>query len=238
MLPTKPRALNRVMSYRRPMQRNVCRQLGFTLIEVLVAMAIFASMSIAAYQVLNQVQRSNEASQERSARISELQRALVIMDSDFRQMATRRFRTNGQAPQRGSLIYKNYLLDSDGFGVMFTRLGWANPQERFPRGNVAKIGYRIKDKVLERVWWRYPDTTRADSGVSQPLLTDVTDWSLRFYTNKKWTDEWEKQAGLPQAVKVMVTLKDYGKISRTYLIAHETSKKDPEMVVPGVKNEN
>ena len=55
------------------------------LIEVLVAMAIFASLSLAAYQVLNQVQRSNSLSAEREARLSELQRAVVMMDADFRQ---------------------------------------------------------------------------------------------------------------------------------------------------------
>lgn len=215
------------------------KQAGFTLIEVLVAMAIFASMSIAAYQVLNQVQRSNEASQERTERISRLQRAIVIMDADFRQMANRRFRTNGQAPSKSPLLYKNYLLDSDSYGVMFTRLGWANPQERFPRGQVAKIGYRLKDDVLERVWWRYPDTVRADAGVSQPLLTGVTSWSLSFYTKKKWTDEWESNTDLPQAVKVTIVLKDYGKIIRTYLIAHEATKKNEReaKVAAGVDNE-
>ncbi|MFC3023020.1 type II secretion system minor pseudopilin GspJ [Vibrio zhugei] len=210
---------------------------GFTLIEVLVAMAIFASMSIAAYQVLNQVQRSNEASQQRTERVSRLQRAIVIMDADFRQMANRRFRTNGQAPNQSPLIYQNYLLDSDSYGVMFTRLGWANPQQRFPRGQVAKIGYRLKEEVLERVWWRYPDTVRGDAGVSQPLLTGVTSWSMSFYTKKKWIDEWEDQTGLPQAVKVTLVLKDYGKISRTYLIAHEAAKQKDVRAVSGDGNE-
>ena len=51
---------------------------GFTLIEVLVSIAIFATLSMAAYQVVNQVQRSNELSIERSARLNQLQRSLVI----------------------------------------------------------------------------------------------------------------------------------------------------------------
>ena len=51
------------------MSSNKKRQ-GFTLIEVLVAIAIFASLSVGAYQVLNQVQRSNEISQQRSQRLN------------------------------------------------------------------------------------------------------------------------------------------------------------------------
>ncbi|MEF1296418.1 type II secretion system minor pseudopilin GspJ, partial [Vibrio parahaemolyticus] len=65
---------------------------GFTLIEVLVSIAIFASLSVAAYQVVSQVQRSNELSQERTQRLNELQRAMVMMDNDFRQMALRQTR--------------------------------------------------------------------------------------------------------------------------------------------------
>lgn len=80
---------------------------GFTLIEVLVAIAIFASLSVGAYQVLNQVQRSNEISAERTARLAELQRAMVIMDADFRQMALRQFRTDGEAPVSKSYNGKN-----------------------------------------------------------------------------------------------------------------------------------
>ncbi|MGB1279761.1 MAG: type II secretion system minor pseudopilin GspJ, partial [Vibrio cyclitrophicus] len=77
-------------------QRLSSKGRGFTLIEVLVSIAIFATLSMAAYQVVNQVQRSNEISIERSARLNQLQRSLVILDNDFRQMAARQFRTDGE----------------------------------------------------------------------------------------------------------------------------------------------
>ena len=89
------------------MYRNsLNRSQGFTLIEVLVAIAIFASLSVGAYQVLNQVQRSNEISMERSERLKTLQRALVFMDNDFRQMALRQARTNGEEPSPMLLQWK------------------------------------------------------------------------------------------------------------------------------------
>lgn len=134
------------------------RSQGFTLIEVLVAIAIFASLSVAAYQVVNQVQRSNELSQERSARLQEIQRGFVYLDSDFRQMALRQFRHEGEAPLNRLILWQQNLLESEGKGLLFTRLGWLNPQNQFPRGEVAKIGYRLKQGKLERVWWHYPDT--------------------------------------------------------------------------------
>lgn len=190
---------------------------GFTLIEVLVSIAIFATLSVAAYQVVNQVQRSNEVSTERSARLNALQRSLVILDNDFRQMAQRQFRTNGEEASSKLILMQEYLLDSDTIGVMFTRLGWHNPQQQFPRGEVTKVGYRIKEETLERVWWRYPDTPTGQEGVVTPLLEGIEAFNLEFYNGSSWLKEWQTDRALPKAVKLKLTLKDYGEVERIYL---------------------
>lgn len=192
-------------------------QNGFTLIEVLVSIAIFASLSVAAYQVVSQIQRSNLLSQERTARLNELQRTMVMMDNDFRQMALRRTRTDGEDPTSQLIFWSDYLLDSDAKGVMFARLGWHNPQQQFPRGEVTKVGYRLKGETLQRIWWRYPDTPVGQEGIVTPLLKQVEAFDIRFYNGEKWQSDWESNDTLPKAVSVVLTLKDYGKITRTYL---------------------
>ncbi len=196
-------------------QRNAQR--GFTLIEVLVSIAIFAAMSVAAYQVLNQVQLSNQISAQRSARMNELQRAMVIMDNDFRQMALRQVRTAGGDPAAQLVFFGDNLIDSDSKGIVFSRMGWLNPQQQFPRGEVTKVGYRIQDDVLQRVWWRYPDTVAGDQMIVSPLLSRVTDFDVRFYNGKKWLSDWTVKYTLPQAVAITLTLEDYGQIRRVYL---------------------
>lgn len=196
---------------------NVSRNQGFTLIEVLVAIAIFASLSVGAYQVLNQVQRSNEISMQRSERLKSLQRALVYLDNDFRQMALRQSRTNGEEPSPLLLQWKEYLLDSDSKGVMFVRSGWHNPQQQFPRGEVSKVGYRIKDNQLQRVWWRYVDTPVGQEGIVMPLLDEVEAFELRFFDGEQWLRAWQSSYTLPEAVAVELQLADYGKIERIYL---------------------
>ncbi len=196
---------------------NVSRNQGFTLIEVLVAIAIFASLSVGAYQVLNQVQRSNEISMQRSERLKSLQRALVYLDNDFRQMALRQSRTNGEEPSPLLLQWKEYLLDSDSKGVMFVRSGWHNPQQQFPRGEVSKVGYRIKDNQLQRVWWRYVDTPVGQEGIVMPLLDEVEAFELRFFDGEQWLKAWQSSYTLPEAVAVELQLADYGKIERIYL---------------------
>ncbi|WP_295900357.1 type II secretion system minor pseudopilin GspJ [uncultured Vibrio sp.] len=196
---------------------------GFTLIEVLVAMAIFAALSISAYQVVDQIRMSNALSLERGERLKELQRSLVIMDSDFRQMATRPFRTNGEqsSDEDGELLlqWQDYLIESDSKGVLFTRLGWHNPQQQFPRGEIVKVGYRIKDNTLERVWWRYPDTPVGQQAIVTPILSDVDVFNMRFYYQGTWLEEWEVTQAMPKAVAIELELKDYGNIERIYLVA-------------------
>ncbi|CAH0541860.1 type II secretion system minor pseudopilin GspJ [Vibrio marisflavi] len=200
---------------------KVRRNKGFTLIEVLVAIAIFATMSVAAYQVVNQVQRSDEVSRKETDQLKQLQRALVFLNNDFRQIAQRHFRTNGSDPSSNYIDYQEYLLDSDDKGVMFTRYGFFNPMQQFPRGEVTKVGYRVKNKVLQRVWWRYPDTPAGDKGEVMPLLTGVESFSLRFYDGSEWSEEWDQDSKLPKAIEVDLTLSDYGKIKRIYLVASD-----------------
>ncbi|EHA1098448.1 TPA: type II secretion system minor pseudopilin GspJ [Vibrio alginolyticus] len=201
---------------------------GFTLIEVLVSIAIFASLSVAAYQVVSQVQRSNALSQERTQRLNEIQRAMVMMDNDFRQMAMRQTRTNGEEPASRLIFWSDYLLDSDTKGLMFARLGWHNPQQQFPRGEVTKVGYRLKEETLQRVWWRYPDTPVGQQGTVTPLLTQVESFDMRFYDGKQWKKEWAEEKALPKAVSVVLSLKDYGEIVRTYLTPDGTLSQKEE----------
>lgn len=180
-------------------------------------MAIFAVMSVGAYQILNQVQRSNQISADTTARMNELQKAMVFMDSDFRQMALRQTRSQGEDPSQSLIEWSEYLLDSDQQGVRFSRLGWLNPNQQFNRGEVAKVGYRIKDHVLQRLWWSHPDTPLGEEPIVRSLLHGVESWQMRFYDGESWTQDWDSANTLPKAVKVELTLSDYGNISRTYL---------------------
>ncbi|MFH0264170.1 type II secretion system minor pseudopilin GspJ [Vibrio rumoiensis] len=193
---------------------------GFTLIEVMVAIMVFASLSIAAYQVVNQVQRSNQLSAEKTARLQDMQRAMIIMDSDFRQMVARSFKGRANATGNRVLYSDEYLLDSQSHGILFTRLGWQNPQQAFPRGEIVKVGYRVVDNQLERVWWRYPDTPEGQEPLHKSLLAQVENLDFRFYDSDKenWQETWQVETQLPAAVEVTLELKDYGTIRRVYLI--------------------
>ncbi|MGF1715153.1 type II secretion system minor pseudopilin GspJ [Photobacterium chitinilyticum] len=194
------------------------RQRGFTLLEVLVAIAVFAMLSLSAYQVMNGVLLSDQQSQDHNARLQEIQRAMVMMDNDFRQVVARKTRNQGEAPTDKLLLSGEYLLDSSSQGIMFTRTGWQNPQQMFPRGENVRVGYRIVEDTLERVWFRYPDTVVGSEPLIRQILTDVTKLSFRFYSNKKWQEAWAEASDLPEGIMVQMTLEDFGEIERVYML--------------------
>ncbi|MBB1313341.1 MULTISPECIES: type II secretion system minor pseudopilin GspJ [Aliivibrio] len=208
------------------------RSRGFTLIEVMVAISVFATLSFSAYQVVNQVQRSNALSLEKSERIKELQRSLVFLDNDFRQIVARQFRSNGEKADGKLISADDYLLDSESQGILFVRLGWKNPQEAFPRGEITKVGYRVVENKLERLWWRYPDTPVGQKPVVTPLIDGVEEIKFEFYDGKTWQKKWQKKNELPFAIKLLIVFKDYGDVDRIYLTSgyqlDESNKNDDE----------
>jgi general secretion pathway protein J len=193
------------------------RHLGFTLIEVLVAIAVFASLSIGAYQVVNQAQRSNQIAKVNIDRIKQIQRTLIYVDNDFRQIAARPFRSNGEEASKRLFVAGDYVADSQAQGILFVRLGWQNPQQTFPRGEITKVGYRLVDGVLERLWWRYPDTVSGDKPNRVALLDKIEALNFTFYDGKSWLESWEKILSLPVAIKMTMTLEDKGDIERIFL---------------------
>lgn len=196
---------------------------GFTLIEVLVALAIFAIMSALAYQALGQTLSNTELLHERVDRVQAIQRSMNMLGRDFMQSSPRPVRDllgDGFLPSMRSSLTSEFALE-------VTRGGWSNPAG-LPRSNLQRAAYRLEDGELLRYHWNVLDPSPANEPIVTELLTDVDSLLFRYRTHSgEWSEQWPPQGAQgsaaqrvrPQVVEVVLTLPDEGEIRRFFEVA-------------------
>ena len=157
------------------------RQYGFTLIEIMIAIAIFALIGLASHQVLFSVLTSDEVSQNATLRIKQMQRSYQLVQTDIMQIAQRTIRINSVDTSKQLLLAGDGVIESEDEGIAFTRLGWRNPAQMFPRGTVQAVGYRLVEERLERLHYLYPDQESGTEPQITVLLRDVQGLKFEYF---------------------------------------------------------
>lgn len=198
------------------------RLAGFTLLEVLLALVIFAMLSLSAYAILQGVMRNDEVARAKIARLSELQKAFNTVSRDFTQVVPRATRINGES---STTLFQaeRFQLESEDASALFVRAGWLNPGGELRRSELQKVGYRLRQHKLERLTYLYPDAITGTQPTVTALLSNVSAFSLRFYKNGEWLTQWSTPTALPSAVEVSVTLDDYGSLRRLFLLGGQSA---------------
>ena len=199
------------------------RQKAFTLIEVLVALAIFGILSALAYGALSQTLLSAEMLNERMDRLQAIQKTMRHLSQDFIQLAPRPVRL-----ELGDSI--GPALQSDlrsEYAVELTRGGWSNPVA-LPRGTLQRAAYRLEEDELVRYYWTVLDRTLSNEPIAVTILDGVEGLKLSYLLdNGDSIEQWPPPTapgplGLrqrPRAVEIILTLQDEGEIRRVVEIA-------------------
>jgi general secretion pathway protein J len=195
-----------------------CRDNGFTLLEVLIAIAIFSLISLSSFTIFDTVLSGDEKAKQRSERHNELQRAFLIIERDITQIARRSVRLNGEAPSDDFLQTSddNFLADEQ--ALAFVRHGWTNPGLLLPRSDMQAVAYRLVDETLERLYFNFVDAVVGEEPKVRPLMNDVSALTFEYYDGKTWQATWSNKY-LPLAIAIDVDTKDYGVIRRQFLVA-------------------
>lgn len=196
---------------------------GFTLIEVLVALAVFGVMSMLAYSALGSALSNVDYLNERMDRLQSIQRAVRYLSTDFLQAAPRPVRNelgDGFKPALETSLSSDFVLE-------LTRGGWGNPAG-LPRGTLQRVAYRLEDDELVRYHWNVLDRTYSNVPIATVLLDNVESLIFRYLQeNDEWTNYWPPQGGTggntlrsrPRAVEFVLTLVDEGEIRRIIEVA-------------------
>ena len=205
------------------------KQRGFTLIEILVAMAIMALIGVGALQVLDAATRTSDKIKFDGDRLNNVQRAFLMISDDMLQITTRLIRDEFGDRQPSM---KSDLQASAPY-ISLTKLGRRNPAQ-LPRSNLERLVYTIEDKMLYRISYAYADGMAEDQGLKRPLLEQVENMKVTFYDGESWHEYWPlEETGevsdlmkLPVAVKLELELTDYGVIERLYSISDRKSEEE------------
>ncbi|MDP3492651.1 MAG: type II secretion system minor pseudopilin GspJ [Hyphomonadaceae bacterium] len=187
---------------------------GFTLVEMLVAMAALAVLAAGGFAIAGVSTNFREAVRDQQASTQSLLRMRAALRGDLTQAAARRPRDlNGQKDQ-AALSAANR---GDGVFLSLVRRGWDNPLEQ-SRASLQYVEYRLHDGQIERLWRRHVDGSPIQA--PQILLSGVNDAQLEFYDFDQWTEGWAGAPNrpLPRAVRLTLSLSKGGDLSQVFLL--------------------
>ena len=189
------------------------RARGFTLVELLVALVVFATMAALAYGGLRSVARTRGELAQKEDAFRDLVRTVDLLNRDLAESVPR--------PVRGTSGQPIPALVGAPDHIEFTRLGFANPQLE-QRSNLERVLYELDSQSIKR--GRFAVLDRAGDTQPQIIDTHVAVELLRFRylsRNGQWSDVWpplqQQQNGdpmqtLPRAVQWNLRAKDYGEL--------------------------
>ncbi len=165
---------------------------GFSLLELLVAIAIFAVLSVLTYGGLRHVIRLDDGLRDTAARHQGLELALVILEQDIRHAVPRGVR--------------DALGDSEpalraGLGGELLTLTRVDPDIAFATAGPAlsRVRYRLEDGALYRDVWARLDRAPTTPFRSRRLLDGITGFDIEFFDDAQWRAVWPRTDAGPAA---------------------------------------
>jgi general secretion pathway protein J len=196
---------------------------GFTLLELLIAVSVFAIMAVMAYGGLSNVISNSTSSEKSLERLHQVQLAMLKISRDFNQLSKRSIRD-----EYGNST--NYLMTGQGKGqgldtiIEFSRGGRPNPAELL-RSHLQRVAYKLEDNTLTRLDWKHLDRAQQSEPHEAVLLDDVDSVELRYLdSDNQWHPEWPPlnepgSSGLTLvAIEFKLVLKDWGELVRLYRV--------------------
>jgi len=195
--------------------------LGFTLLEVLVAVGIFALTSAMAYAGLTRMLETRERLNSEQQFWRSVTLAFAQIEDDLAQVRPRTTRNtigNAEPAFRGQPVDPRAISE---------------PSMQFIRGGVfvlgegsgpdlAHVGYRLREGQLLRLVWPALDQAAVAEPREMPLLANATVFETRFRAaNGGWVDRWPSGTDpreIPGAVEIKFAIEGRGEFTRVFLV--------------------
>jgi general secretion pathway protein J len=190
-------------------RQNKRQYQGFTLIEMVIAVAIFAVMMVIAFPGLTHIAKVGEQVGQSNRRLSELQFALTYLNRDWTQVSSRKILDQYGDEQPHIVIEDN--------SISFTHSGWSNLLQQ-KRSELQRVQYLVKENQLIRQYWTSLDQATAEEPISTVLIDGVESFIVHFIDGSEQAIErWPQgvqRVDKPIALRVEIDVKQFGQVHR------------------------
>lgn len=195
------------------------KQKAFTLIEMVVAIAVFAVFAAMVSTAYVASVQNQERAKMQLSRLAEIQLAMSILGRNFEQITNRPIRD--EYGEKKPAFISQAEPDK---AVEFTHTG--RLPTGFPGSALARVAFGVSEEKLWKYAWPVLDRAQDSQPFKSELLTQVEALELRYLDDKnEWQFQWpavvpvEGQPDpIPRAVELSVNTKDWGKIKRIFVI--------------------
>lgn len=188
------------------------RARGFTLLEVVVAVALFALAMALAYGGLDSVVRARAQLDAEAQRLGQLQAAVGLLERDVRSAVIRPVRDETGRLQPPLLLQDGTLeLSRGGYAQGLTAV----------RAELQRVRWQLDQDRLLRL--AFPALDRAGAAAAaeapQALLEEVQQWRIEALgQDARWTPRWplpgHDALRLPRALRLQFESPAHGRIER------------------------
>lgn len=209
-----------------PIDRAPCSYLGFTLVEVMLAIGITALVGLLAYQGIRVAIVASEQQAYYAEQLADLQLAFTVLERDIQHIVDRPIMDAYgmlQPALFGGALYE--------YPLVLSRRGWDNPLG-LRRSGLQRVRYRLDGEQLWREYWLAMDRLSEEEDLQRVVLLDgVETFSARFLqpvlantdgdaAGEQWVDNWgpdsNNSSTLPLAISITLTLREGGEMQRIF----------------------
>ncbi len=196
------------------MQMGCAKESGFTLVEMLVALAIFSMISVAGVALLQSASSTQLAVKDRLGAIGDNSRAIAIIEHDLAQAIARPVRST---PQTISPAFVATGSETSGQLFGLTRTGTAN-LDNSPASELQRVVYALQNGNLKRIGQRMIDGGEASQAV---LLNNITSATLQFRDAEgNWRQDWDASDpfAVPRALELVLVQGNAAPVRLLFLV--------------------